>query len=113
MRSVVKFPLEDGTYAIAEVEEPEQLGIRDATRGRIPISPLTLEAALDKIRPGVSAVVTKVRAMAAGVTADEIELEFGIKLSTEAGAVFASAGLEANYKVTLHWRPNRDAGNAQ
>jgi hypothetical protein len=35
---------------------------------------------------------------------DEIEVEFGLKMSAEAGAVVAATGLEANYRVTLTWR---------
>jgi hypothetical protein len=108
MRSLVKFPLEDGTFVVAEVDDADQLGIRDVKRDRILNSPITLEAALDKVRPGITVVLDKVRSMAASVTADEIELEFGIKLSTEVGAIFATAGLEANYKVTLHWCPDRN-----
>jgi hypothetical protein len=111
MRSLVKFPLEDGSFAIVEVEEPEQLGIRDAKRDRILDSQITLEAAIDRVRPGVAVVLAKVRSMAKGIAADEIELEFGIKLSAEAGAIFASAGLEANYKVTLRWHSERNGNH--
>ncbi len=31
-------------------------------------------------------------------------MEFGLKLSAEAGAFVASVGGEAHYKVTLKWR---------
>jgi len=33
-----------------------------------------------------------------------VEVEFGLKMSAEAGAVVAAAGAEANYKVTLTWK---------
>ncbi len=29
---------------------------------------------------------------------------FGLKMNAEAGAVIASGGVEANYKVTLTWK---------
>jgi hypothetical protein len=35
---------------------------------------------------------------------NEIKVEFELKLSTEAGAIVAASGIEANYKVTLKWK---------
>jgi hypothetical protein len=34
---------------------------------------------------------------------DEFELQFGIKLSAVAGVVFARAGTEGNFQITLKW----------
>jgi hypothetical protein len=34
---------------------------------------------------------------------DEIEVTFGVNLSTQAGAFIASAGAEANFCVTMRW----------
>ena len=38
-----------------------------------------------------------------GNAPDEIEVAFGVKLTTTAGAVIASAAAEANFDVTLRW----------
>ena len=34
---------------------------------------------------------------------DRIEVEFGLKMNADVGAILASAGVEANYKITLAW----------
>ena len=46
-------------------------------------------------------VVEKLRSI--GNRPDEIEISFGVKLSTTAGAVIASATAEANFDVTMRW----------
>lgn len=62
----------------------------------------TFEAALDKIRPAAQTIIQKPRAL--HDPSDEIEVEFGLKLSAQAGAFIAAAGTEANYKITLTWK---------
>ena len=34
----------------------------------------------------------------------EIEVEFGMKMDVKAGAIIASTGVEANFKVKLKWK---------
>ncbi|MEU4219717.1 CU044_2847 family protein [Actinoplanes sp. NPDC026623] len=43
-----------------------------------------------------------------GADPDEIEVEFGIKLTAQAGAVLAKASTEAHFKVKLTWAKNND-----
>ena len=62
----------------------------------------TFQSALDKIRPAASIIITKLRDLTD--PPDEIEVEFGLTLNAEAGAVVALAGAEANYTVTLTWK---------
>lgn len=59
----------------------------------------SFEAALEKIRPAAQTIIAKLRAL--HDPPDEIEVEFGLKMSAEAGAFIAAASTEANYKVTL------------
>lgn len=104
MKRLVEFPLEDGSTAIVEVDEPETDGVRRVARaGEIAEKAgQTFETALEKIRPAASAIVAKLRDLS--VAPDLIGVEFGIKLSAKAGAIFASADSEANFKVTLTWK---------
>jgi len=62
----------------------------------------TFEAALDKIRPAAQTIIKKLRSL--HDAPDEIEVEFGLKLSAEAGAIIAAGGVGANYTVTLKWK---------
>jgi len=84
MKHLVEFPLEDGGSVVIEVDEPETSGTVRASRGdTLAKAKETLEEALNNVLP-----VTK---------------SVGVKLTTTAGAVIASATAEANFDVTLRW----------
>jgi len=103
MPILVEFPLENGDVVLVEVQELEpETGIeRAALAPDLPRrAAQTLESAFDKIKPAINAIVTKIRDVGAP---DNIEIEFGLKLSAEAGAFFAATGAECNFKVTLKW----------
>lgn len=104
MKRLVEFPLVDGGSVLMEVEEPEPEGgfVKAAQRGEIEKASQNFEAALEKIRPAATAVISKLKEM--GEPPGEIEMEFGLGLSAKAGAFIASAGTTANFKVTLTWR---------
>ena len=104
MKQLVEFPLEDGSTILVEVESPEGGGMVPAARGGETVvkAQETFEAALDKVHPAASAIIAKLRDL--HDPPDEIGVEFGLKMSAEAGAFVAAAGVEANYKVTLKWK---------
>jgi len=104
MKRLIEFPLQDGGTMIVEVDEPATEGgvVKAARPGEIAEKATdTFEAALDKIKPAAQSIIGKLRDL--HDEPDEISVEFGIKLSAAAGAFIASAGIEANYKVTLKW----------
>lgn len=104
MKQLIKFPLEDGTSILVEAETAEVSGVVQAARGEgVPEKARqTFEAALEKIRPAAGAIIQKLRAL--HDPPDEITVEFGLKMSAEAGAIVAAGGVEANYIVTLMWK---------
>lgn len=105
MKRLIEFPLEDGTSILVEVDEPEtESGIVKASRGGDAIAKAhqTFEAAMDKVKPAASAIIAKLRSL--HDAPDEVEVQFGLKLSADSGAFIASAGFEANYTVTLKWK---------
>ena len=61
----------------------------------------TFEAALSRVKPTAEAIVNSMRGV--GDSPDEIEVEFGVKVNAEAGAVVAKAAGEANFKIKLRW----------
>lgn len=63
-----------------------------------------LEDALAKVQPAFDALVAQVRS--AVDAPDEVEVQFGIQLSVEAGA-FISAGSSANFQVSMKWTTRR------
>jgi hypothetical protein len=48
------------------------------------------------------AVITKLRNL--GERPDDIGVEFGLKMTMDAGLVVAHTSAEANFKVTLQWK---------
>jgi len=104
MKRLIEFPLQDGGSILVEVDEPTPQGgvVKAARPGEIAEKAKeTLEDALDKIKPAAQSIIAKLRSL--HDEPDEIGVEFGIKLNAAAGAFVASAGVEANYKVTLKW----------
>src|ERR687893_3121621 len=113
MRRVVEFPSESGEPILVEVED---VGLGGETRRGLSTSAVveraqtSFEDALEKAKPMATGLVGKLRAIgdAAGNPPDEVQVEFGIVLNAEAGAILASASAGANYKVTMTWK--RQAG---
>jgi hypothetical protein len=102
MKHLVEFPLEEGGSIVVELDEPEMGGaVRAGREGKIEQARETFENALNKVLPVTKTVVEKLRGMAS--KPDEIEVTFGVNLSTMAGAVIASASAEANFGVTVRW----------
>jgi hypothetical protein len=102
---LVEFPVEDGGSVLVEVSSASSsspvlrgLGGRDVVEK----AQCTIEAAVGRVQPAASAIITQLRGMAQ--SPDEVQLEFGISLHAEAGAFVASASSSANFTVTLHWR---------
>jgi len=104
MKRLIEFPLEGGGSILVEVD-----GIEPAirVRGSTPMqiaekATQTFESSLERIKPAAAAIISNLRKMAD--QPEQVSVEFGIKLSAEAGVVLATTGVEANFKVTLLWK---------
>lgn len=62
----------------------------------------TFESAFARVRPVAEAIVNGMRRVAD--SPDEIEVEFGVKVNAEAGAIVAKAAGEANFTIKLRWK---------
>lgn len=103
MAKLVEFPLADGSSIWVEVHEDELEGLAPASRRGLSEQALkTFEDALEKVRPAAQTIIQKLRDLSDAP--DEIEVEFGLKLSAEAGVIIAAGSVEANYRVTLTWK---------
>ena len=108
MKRLVEFPTAGGGTVFVEVEGPDALG-GETRRGLFPSTAMveraqtSFEDALDKARPMASSLVEKLRDIrdSAGTPPDEVQAQFVIVLSAEAGAVLAAG---ANYTVTMAWK---------
>jgi len=98
MNKLVEFTLEDGTPIFVEVDEPiPDSGIQEAARGDKVIQKASesFESAIATLKPASTAVIKRIRNLADPPT--EISIEFGLKLSAEAGAYIAAAGKDDIY----------------
>jgi Trypsin-co-occurring domain 1 len=109
--TLVEFPLQDGGTVVVEVAERGSFRDGEVTRGLGPTNVAqrateTFEEAFSRVRPAAEAVVDGFRRLAE--SPDEIEVEFGIRLNAEVGAIVAQAAGEANFTIKLRW--TRQAG---
>jgi len=107
MKRLVEFTSESGEPILVEVEDSELAGGTTPRRGMSPSGVVeraqtSFEDALEKAQPIASGLVGRLRSIAD--SPDEVQVEFGLSLSAQAGAVLvAGASAAANYKVTLKW----------
>lgn len=104
MGTVVEMPLEDGSTVLVEVAEDEQRLQRVGRAGSVVRDTAeTLEEALRRVKPAVTTVLHQISDLA--TPPDTVKIEFGVKLTAEAGVVIAKAATEANFKLSLEWSP--------
>ncbi|MFE0509979.1 CU044_2847 family protein [Streptomyces sp. NPDC058964] len=106
MARLVEFETEDGAVVVVETADPAT-GTRLVSRGEGPgggpadRTARTFEGALDGVRSAAHSALRVFRDGA--LRPDSVELEFGVKLSAEAGAVIAKGAAEGQLVVKLSW----------
>lgn len=104
MADLVEFMLEDGSSVLIEAEtvsgRPVMRGGR--TTELISKADETFEQALRRVGPTSAAIVERFRDLSQ--QPDEIEIEFGVKVNAEAGAIIAKTSGEANFRITIRWK---------
>lgn len=104
MKQLVEYELEDGTAILVEVDLPEA-GIERAGRGdQVIKAKERFKEALEHVKPIAQTVISTL----SSITADEIGVDFGIKLGAKAGTIIASADTEANFTVRLTWKRDNE-----
>jgi hypothetical protein len=102
---VVRFGLSTGGYLLVEVDE-DIGGVSRAARGPRPpdmvtTATQTLREAFGQVRAAAEDAIGSFAEMLPAP--HELSIEFGVRLSAEAGVVVAKAGGEANFTVRLCW----------
>ncbi|MEV8548526.1 CU044_2847 family protein [Streptomyces glaucescens] len=110
MDGLVQYRTEEGALVVVEGVE-DATGARLVARGDGPAQATrTFEGALDGVR---AAAESALRVFRDGtLRPDSVELEFGIKMTAEAGAVIAKGAAEGHILVRLSWQPEQPAGSA-
>jgi hypothetical protein len=102
MKKFVEYELADGNKICVEVDEPQPAGARPVSKvgDAAEKAKELFEDALGKIKPATKALVATLQDLGP----DEATVEFGVKLSTKAGIVIASADKEVNFVFKLTWK---------
>lgn len=104
MSPLLELDLDQGGSILVEVDQPERDG--PVTRGGRPAEAVvkagqSLEQVLGQLGPTIRGIVSELRSSAH--SPDQVEVEFAIKLSTDANVVIARMGGEANFRIALTW----------
>ncbi|MFG1696740.1 CU044_2847 family protein [Nonomuraea sp. NPDC049309] len=115
MTELVRWELEDGGTVLVESGSGEETdgGWESAGigAGTLRQAKLRLEESLSDVRDAAAAALRTFRDLPIGP--DEVELEFGVKLQAEVGAVVAKGKTEGQLVVRLRWQASdRSDGQA-
>lgn len=104
MEGLVEFRTDDGAVVAVEAVPEGRPGSRLVSRGDGTVQAAhTFERALDGVR---SAAESALRVFRDGtLRPDGVEIEFGVKLSAETGAIIAKGTAEGHLVVRLTWSP--------
>jgi Trypsin-co-occurring domain 1 len=93
------------------VDFPPRAGLKDVTSKPAALAERSAEA-LDAAMASIHGLADRISATVGSLAKkpEEAEVEFGLKLDAEAGALIAKTTMEAHIVVTLKWS-RRDAGN--
>jgi Trypsin-co-occurring domain 1 len=112
MSRLVTFQLDAGGSFVAEVDD--RIEADKTMRGlRSPAELIqepakTFEAAIQHARRAAESLVDQFRSLSS--KPDEVSVEFGVKLSSETGAIIAKASADANFSITLTWKRAESEG---
>ena len=102
MPELISFPLPDDEVLLVEVEaEGPEISPVSRAGNVIRSATTSFEEAMRHVRVAASTALASFREM--DVRPDEVQVEFGVKLNAEAGAVIAKTGVEGHLKVKLTW----------
>ncbi|MDI3408277.1 CU044_2847 family protein [Streptomyces cavernicola] len=109
MDNLVEFKAADGAHVVVEVAGDDPTGgARLAARGgdNGPVqAPRTFENSLESARAAAESALRVFRD--GSLQPDAVEIEFGVKLTAEAGAVIAKTAIEGHLLVKLSWTPQQ------
>lgn len=102
MKTLVEYPLDEGGFILVEVVEDSGIARASRAGDLAARATMSLEAAWQQVSPAIRSVLKSIRDPE--TQADEVDLEFGVKLTGTTSAVIASTGCDFHFKVNLKWK---------
>ncbi|MEU7141618.1 CU044_2847 family protein [Nocardia sp. NPDC046473] len=102
MSELIRYALEDGSHVLIAAQTAEGVNLTSRAGKTVDAVATSLAAALSSVRQAAAETVRGFRDAVDGP--ENIEIEFGVTLSAEAGAIIARTGMEGHLKVTLTWQ---------
>jgi hypothetical protein len=113
MSELVGFRLGDGTASVIVEVDDDEPGVRLAAGGRdgVPDASATFDAGFVRVREAAARALAQLSTLPKPPST--VELEFGVKLSAQAGAVIAKTGVEGHLKIKMIWERDPDRPTAE
>jgi Trypsin-co-occurring domain 1 len=104
MDTVARYQVGDSSSVLVEIDE-DTYGVEAVARGPEGVLEAgRLESALASVRQAARAALDALKEL----SPESVEVEFGIKLAGEAGALIAKTSAEGHFTVRLSWSPGGD-----
>jgi hypothetical protein len=106
MADVVRYQVGDGSSVLVEVDE-DTYGVENVARTSEGVleAGQRLESALGGVREAAQATLDTLTKL----SPETVEVEFGIKLAGEAGALIAKTSAEGHFTVRVSWSPGTES----
>ncbi len=103
MSELMSFPVDAENAVLVEVDlDQPEIGPVSRVGDLIMSAATSFDGALAQVREAASIALATFRDM--DVRPDEVQVEFGVKLNAQAGAVIAKTGVDGHLKVKLTLR---------
>ncbi len=105
MAKAESYFLDDGTEIF--IENAKGTGIK-----RVSIGSDDVKRKISEVLSGIGPTISQIKSsITTGELApDEIEIEFGVQLSTEVGVIITRASSDINFKVSAKWNTSQTDG---
>lgn len=116
MKELIKYQTEEGNIVYVEVNSQESnnnRGMQDvrALKNKAEEIVTTAKESFEKSLESIYVISEKVCKNLKKLEPKQVEVEFGVTFSAEAGAIITSIGGEVNFKIKLTWENNKDKSN--
>jgi hypothetical protein len=103
VNTLLEFKTDAGDSLLVEVDEASGGAVTRGgrTADAVVEAGASLEQVLGRLGPAMRGIMSQIRE--AADRPDEVEVEFGVKLSADSNVIIARAGGEANFRIAVKW----------